>query len=362
MSRPEVIYNSFLIDFLIAPKYRIGRHVLLVLFFVFVSFNMPYIICSEYLDKIDNMVLYAGLFLLVAYLTGLYLHMYVLLPKLLLKNKYQLYIGSISLLILLILAISFGVDYWINNYYEQKPGHYSFFYENRIMAVEIIGNFFLFALLIAGTSLTVLLRQWLQFSMRKNELEKVNLKTELERLKDQINPEFLFSMLDEAGEQTVGNPEQASKVLMKLSKLLRYQLYDGNREKVLLISEISFIENFLILAQMRYTNLSFALTWEGNVNRKLVPPLLFIPFAICYVKLLTEKTMQMDLQIFFRVEEAGLLFSCICFSPGISLADIENSRELTDVKHRFDLLFAGSYTLTMVGDGPLYKTNLYIKL
>ena len=49
MSQPEVTYNSFLIDFLIAPKYRVGRHVLLVLFFVFVSFNMPYIICSEYL-------------------------------------------------------------------------------------------------------------------------------------------------------------------------------------------------------------------------------------------------------------------------------------------------------------------------
>ena len=70
----------------------------------------------------------------------------------------------------------------------------------------------------------------------------------------------------------------------------------------------------------------------------------------------------MDLQICFRVEEAGLLFSCICFSPEISLADIENSRELIDVKHRFDLLFAGSYTLTIVGDGSLYKTNLYIKL
>ena len=86
-------------------------------------------------------------------------------------------------------------------------------------------------------------------------------------------------MLDEAGRQTFDNPGQASKVLMELSRLLRYQLYDGKREKVLLISEISFIERFLELAKMKYANLSFTVTKEGEVSRKLVPPLLFYSFC-----------------------------------------------------------------------------------
>lgn len=60
------------------------------------------------------------------------------------------------------------------------------------MAIEIVSNFFLYGLLIAGTSITILLRHWMGFYQRKNELEKVNLKTELESLKDQINPEFLL--------------------------------------------------------------------------------------------------------------------------------------------------------------------------
>lgn len=198
--------------------------------------------------------------------------------------------------------------------------------------------------------------------MRKNELEKINLKTELEGLKDRINPEFLFCMLDEASEQTAGNPEQASLVLMKLSRLLRYQLYDGNREKVLLISEISFIENFLDLARMRYPNLNFKVMREGDVSRKLVPPLLFIPFAIRYVKLLTAKDQAMDLRFNFRVEPEGIGFSCICFTPGLSKCGMAGTQELADVKQRLDLLFPDAYRLTTSGDSSLCKTDLYLKL
>ena len=183
------------------------------------------------------------------------------------------------------------------------------------MAIEIVSNFFLYGLLIAGTSITILLRHWMGFYQRKNELEKVNLKTELESLKDQINPEFLFNMLDEAGRQTFDNPEQASKVLMELSRLLRYQLYDGKREKVLLISEISFIERFMELTRMKYANLSFTVTKEGEVSRKLVPPLLFIPFAIHYIKQLSSEESGW---IFISVSGrgAGVVFLLYLFCSG----------------------------------------------
>lgn len=89
-------------------------------------------------------------------------------------------------------------------------------------------------------------------------------------------------MLDEAGRQTFDNPGQASKVLMELSRLLRYQLYDGKREKVLLISEISFIERFLELAKMKYANLSFTVTKEGRsaVNWCHLYCLFLLPFII----------------------------------------------------------------------------------
>ena len=362
MPESEVTYNSFLIKFLIAPKYRIGRHVLLILFFTFVAFNMPYLICAGFLDEVDDVIWCVSLILLFSYLGGIYLHMYVLLPGLLLKNRYVLYIITVSLLILVMIVVSFGSDYWLNLYYRQEPGYYSFFYKNRILAVEIVSNFFLYGLLIAGTSITILLRHWIGFYKRKNELEKVNLKTELELLKDQINPEFLFNMLDEAGKQTFDNPAQASMVLMELSRLLRYQLYDGKREKVLLISEISFIEHFLELAKTRHANLSFSVMKEGDVSRKLVPPLLFIPFAIHYVKLSSLGNLPLDVHFCFRAGEGELHFSCICFALGMPGGHMENCEDLESVNQRLDLLFKNSYKLEVVDDGGICKTNLCIRL
>lgn len=365
MAEMQLAYNSFLIDFLIAPKYRVARHVVLVLFFTFVAFNLPYLISAEYTNKeghMDDMVVYTSIFLLVSYLAGVYLHLYVLLPKLLLKDRVMLYVVTVGVLLVAMLAVSFAADAWLNHYYDEPPGFYSYFYKGRRASVEIVGNYVLYALLLAGTSLTLLLREWLQFNKRKNELEKINLKTELEGLKDRINPEFLFSMLDEASEQTAGNPELASLVLMKLSRLLRYQLYDGNREKVLLISEISFIENFLDLARVRYPNLNFNVMREGDVSRNLVPPLLFIPFAIRYVKLLTAKDQAMDLRFNFRVEPEGIGFSCICFTPGLPECGMAGTQELADVKQRLDLLFPDAYRLTTSGDSSLCKTDLYLKL
>lgn len=358
MSNPP-LYNSFLISFLIAPRYRFGRHLLLILFFTFVAFNMPYLTCAAFLDRVDEMIWAVNVALLLSYLGGIYLHMYVLLPALLLKNRYLFYTLAVSVLLLAMIGVSFGADYWLNRYYRQEPGHYSFFYKNRILAVEIVSNFFLYALLIAGTSVTILLRHWMRFYRRRNELEKAKLKTELELLKDRINPEFLFDMLDEAALRTLDRPAQASGVLMELSRLLRYQLYDGKREQVLLISEIAFIERFLKLATARHPGLNFTVAKEGEVSRKLVPPLLFIPFAIHYVKSIPPGDVRTDVHICFRATGREVSFSSSCSSFAMPVQD---SEELRDVKHRLDLLFKDSYSLATACDGHRCTTRLSIAL
>lgn len=354
--------KSFLISFLIDPKYRIGRHLLLVLFFATLAFNMMYLTCVDMLDQVDHVIFYITLSLLATYLVGLYLNNYVLLPRLLLKNRYISYMICVSLVITVQILVTFLCDYQIVSYYREEPSQYSFFYKDRILAVEIAGNFFLYALVIAGASISVLVKHWLKASARQDALEKTNLRTELERLKDRMNPEFLFAMLDEAGEQTIGNPEQASAILMKLSKLLRYQLYDGGRELVLLISEISFIENFLKLAQMRYQSLVFKLSTEGDVSRVVVPPLLFVPVVIYAARQLSAKDMRLDIHLCFRREEEGISFLCLCFTPDRQKEQDRISTELDDLRSRLDLLYQNTYALETTEEGSLLKTNLYIKL
>ena len=112
-----------------------------------------------------------------------------------------------------------------------------------------------------------------------NELERSKTLTELEQLKNQINPHFLFNMLNNANVLTKKDPEKASQVLMKLSDLLRYQLYDSSRDKVLLTSDIHFLEDFLNLEKVRRDNFDYMISKEGNLSGVFIPPLLFISFV-----------------------------------------------------------------------------------
>ena len=124
--------------------------------------------------------------------------------------------------------------------------------------------------------MTVLLKEWMINNRRVSQMEKAHVVSEVERLKEQISPELLFKTLHQSGELTLSEPETASKMLMKLSQLLRYQLYDCNRAKVLLSSEITFLTNYLTLEQTSRPQFYYEFTSEGEVNRMLVPPLLFI--------------------------------------------------------------------------------------
>ena len=75
--------------------------------------------------------------------------------------------------------------------------------------------------------MTLLLKEWMIENQRVSQME--NVLSEVEQLKEQVSPELLFKTLHHSGELTLTKPEKASKMLMKLSQLLRYQLYDCSR-------------------------------------------------------------------------------------------------------------------------------------
>ena len=103
-------------------------------------------------------------------------------------------------------------------------------------------------------------------------------------------------------------------MLMKLSQLLRYQLYDCNRAKVLLSSEITFLTNYLTLEQTSRPQFYYEFTSEGEVNRMLVPPLLFIPFVQYIVKAIDEQQIQppVSLKTHLKAEKGTIIFACAC--------------------------------------------------
>jgi LytS/YehU family sensor histidine kinase len=166
----------------------------------------------------------------------------------------------------------------------------------------------------------------------------------VEQLKEQVSPELLFKTLHHSGELTLTEPEKASKMLMKLSQLLRYQLYDCSRQKVLLSSEIVFLTNYLTLEQSSLPQFRYQFTSEGEVNRELVPPLLFIPFVQHIVELTHEQqiSIPVSLDIHLKAEKGTIVFTCMCPQLNLSV-----NRGLERIRQRLDLLYGDRYGLSL---------------
>ncbi|MFR9261450.1 MAG: histidine kinase [Bacteroides cellulosilyticus] len=150
--------------------------------------------------------------------------------------------------------------------------------------MDYLSSFPLTLLSIMGGGMTVLLRLWILENQRVMQLEKIRLQSEIEHLKEQISPSMLFRVLHYSGEQALVNPGKASKMLMKLSQILRYQLYDCNREKVLLNTEIKFLTNYLELEQLVSGKFDFHMNASGETGRTFCIPIAFHPFYTVHRK------------------------------------------------------------------------------
>ncbi|MCC8187466.1 MAG: histidine kinase [Bacteroides sp.] len=171
-----------------------------------------------------------------------------------------------------------------------------------------------------------------------------------------MSPTLLFDVLHGTALQAKEDPVLASDMLVKLSQLLRYQLYDCSREKVLLRSEIAFLINYLLLAQRCSATFTFDIQKKGDINSWMISPLLTMPFVQTAVGQLSDTDGSRPdpwavassgaepprLQIYFVAGEHTLSFSC-----EIPVKTEMNSEELLRVRQRLDFLYPDLYTLTL---------------
>lgn len=120
----------------------------------------------------------------------------------------------------------------------------------------------------------------LDLHTRSLQLQKDNLDLELSFLKSQINPHFLFNTLNAIYIRTVDVDDHAADLVLKLSELMRYSLYESGKEKVVLASEIAYIENYLELERARFgEKADIRLHREGPLADYLIAPLLLVSFV-----------------------------------------------------------------------------------
>ena len=315
--------STLLYRFLVSPELRWARYLVLIMVLATISFNQVFIIFLDYRDILGGWIYTFTFLYLLTYIGVIYLNLFWLFPKFLLKRRYLTYISLLSVAMMLALAIQMATEYVSYSCWPEFYERASYFSIPIVM--DYISSFMLSTLCMIGGTMTVLLKEWMIDHQRVSQMEKVHVLSEVEQLKEQVSPELLFKTLHHSGELTLSEPEKASKMLMKLSQLLRYQLYDCSRTKVLLSSEINFLNNYLTLEQNSQAQFNYELLADGEVNRTLVPPLLFIPFVQYIVKSINENT---------------IIFTCLC-----QQVNLLEDKGLERIRQRLNLLYGNRYRL-----------------
>lgn len=336
---------NWMLELIVEKKYRFFRHLILIVFSILVLYYSP----PEYEEPAET---YSRIVTFFQILLLAYGNMYFFVPKFLFKKKYLSY-G------IFVLA-GMTVSYFIHEISSCRFKSDLLPYQDD--SISFFTFSFMIMVLIIASAAVKLFQQWISDAQLIHELELAKTNAELEQLKNQINPHFLFNMLNNANVLIEDDPKKASQVLMKLSDLLRYQLYDSSRDKVLLTSEIHFLEDFLNLEKVRRDNFNFLISKEGELSGVLVSPLLFISFVENAVKHNNDSAKSSYVNLFFDVRHNELLFKCINSKPAVKAVSKTGGLGLNNIKRRLELLFPSSHELKIEDRPETYSVTLTLKL
>lgn len=197
----------------------------------------------------------------------------------------------------------------------------------------------------------------------QEEMEKTRLNTELAFLKNQISPHFFFNTLNNIYSLIGINQEDSQNAVLKLSKLMRYLLYESEQGNTMLSSEIGFLNNYIDLMKLRMTDkIDLKVSFPEKFDDVSLPPLLFVPFIENAFKHGVSYRERSFIDISMRSGKDNITFRC----ANTLLArkeDGESSHSgigLDNVKKRLNLLFPGRHDLKISANGNVFEVLLFI--
>lgn len=277
-----------------------------------------------------------------------------LIPRYLLRGKYGGYFVLVFLLLIGYLLVQSFYDYYLFGYV-LGPSRYA------KLSTSLIYNF-------THTSLYLLLTVALKFSMDWYEQKKLlqeiqveKLQAEVNYLRSQVNPHFLFNALNNLYALTLKKSDEAPDVVLKLAGLMEYMLYESDETSVPLEKEINYLNNYLELEKIRQgNNADIRLTVKGDIERCWIPPFLILP--------LVENAFKHGVS---RAVHNAYLYIFINVTDTLEIR-IENNKGntqqpeqsggigLLNLRKRLELLFPDKHSLTIT-DGPdRYQVDLKI--
>lgn len=354
-------FRNPLMRFISEPKFRWLRHTLFIILCLILGFKGD--IGKSAYDTRTPEMLRAFLMMDIwtfTIITGMiYLLILVLIPKLLFRSRVFWFAVCFLIMVSLIYFVAWYVEYKFLVPVD-TPDH-PFFQYIDLSFVTYIQYAALSSVLLGSVVGLCVFKKWIIDVQQMNELYATNLRTELEQLKSQVNPHFLFNTLNNLYVLTKTDPAKASQVLLGLSDLLRYQLYDSSKEKILLTRDIDFVQNLLSLEKIRKNDFEYAISTEGDMEGVSLPPFLFIPFVENAIKHGASSVGHSYLHLSFKIKDNHLHFHSENSKPYIRKNGI-GGLGLVNIKRRLQLLYPGKHELHINDDADKYIVNLILPL
>jgi len=286
---------------------------------------------------------------------------YLLIPGLLHKKKYVFFFAAVLSVIFISALARAGVAAFMNGHYflagKEQPA-FSFLLLNSFI------NIFIWVQGITGARLIwdkVKSRQYL------SSIEQAKTQHELNFLKAQINPHFLFNSLNSIYGHIDRNNKTARSILVKFSEMLRYQLYECNADKVSMVNEIKYIRNYVTLQQYRKEeDLVVDLFIDETLGELEIAPLLLVVFiknAFKYVSSFENKENKISISIERR--QNTLQFYSFNTTERREINSLESRGGgigINNVKRRLELLYPGRHDCTISNNENTFTVNLQIHL
>jgi two-component system, LytTR family, sensor kinase len=292
-------------------------------------------------------------FLMVCYFYYNYLY---LVPQFLLRRKFT---GYFLMLILGFVGLSVMNVIFINVTAGIVEHHHPFSFW-RTALFPLYPAIMAFAL----SSFLRITMEWFNNERQKKEMEAEKLASELAFLKSQVNPHFLFNILNNICSLARKKSDETENAIIKLSQIMRYMLQDSKDERVSLEKEVEYLNSYIELQRLRLPEkVKIAFTIEGRPELMSIEPLLLIPFVENAFKHGVSYQGSSEISIHLETKVQALSFSVLNNIAKHKDEMIEQGSGigLKNVMRRLELLYPGKHQLNIRDDGKQYLAELEIK-
>lgn len=349
------VKDRSLILFWTDTRYRVLRH--LIFSIGFFLFLLSTTFRSDF--EIDNP--YLAIFIIYCvFMCMFYTNMYLLVPCLFMRGRHVLYLITLFIVVTIeITALALIFRYFFN-----AAG-----LENTSIGWwDLVDSAFITILIIFPSTAMKLFQRWASDVAQIAELKQLSNELELNVLKNQINPHFLFNMLNNVKSLIRQNPEMASMVILKLSDFLRHQIYGKGDEKIPFDSEIEFLSNFLDLEKIRRESFQFAIEIRESANGLSatdleLPSNLFTTFVENAIKYSVDPEGRGSyINLVFELGQQQLTFICRNSVSPEALEICGGGLGLVNIQRRLELLYGNRYRLETQMKNQEFMVFLEIKL